>query len=100
MYLRGYPLAEQLLVITIGMIIMAISSSLALIKQFNDEHHELIATKAHLEERVDARTKELQIAIKEKTSSFVNLAHETRTATLIQNYLDKFISRNPATKIF
>lgn len=99
MYLRGYPLAEQLLVITIGMIIMAISSSLALIKQFNDEHHELIATKAHLEERVDARTKELQIAIKEKTSSFVNLAHETRTpATLIQNYLDKFISRNPCDK--
>jgi signal transduction histidine kinase/DNA-binding NarL/FixJ family response regulator len=53
----------------------------------------------HLQEEVHKRTKELEKIIEQRTDTFVNLAHETKTPlTLINNYLDEYISKNGLTE--
>jgi signal transduction histidine kinase/DNA-binding NarL/FixJ family response regulator len=72
------------------------------IKQFRTEHQRLIDSElcllnwnANLQNEVDKRTKELEIISEQKTNTFVNLAHETKTPlTLISNYLEEYISKN------
>jgi len=49
----------------------------------------------HLQEEVGKRTRELEKIIEQRTNTFVNLAHETKTPlTLINNYLDEYICKN------
>jgi signal transduction histidine kinase/DNA-binding NarL/FixJ family response regulator len=72
------------------------------IKQFRTEHQRLIDSElcllnwnANLQNEVDKRTKELEIISEQKTNTFVNLAHETKTPlTLINNYLEEYINNN------
>ncbi|HUZ57814.1 MAG TPA: ATP-binding protein [Hanamia sp.] len=72
------------------------------IKQLRTEHQKLIDSElqllnwnTNLQKEVDKRTKELEIISEQKTNTFVNLAHETKTPlTLINNYLEEYISNN------
>ena len=93
----------QAFILNIGAFILSTLSAFSLAIRFNNEHRELAETKRSLEKRIIERTKDLQEAkdliesqSKEKTTYFINLAHETRTpASLIQNYLDKCLLRYP-----
>ena len=70
------------------------------IKQFRIEHQRLIQSEqkllswnTSLQREVDKRTKELERINEQKTNTFVNLAHETKTPlTLIKNYLEEYIN--------
>ncbi|HEX5152812.1 MAG TPA: ATP-binding protein [Parafilimonas sp.] len=69
------------------------------IKNLRIEHERLIYSEQRLQNwneslqrEVNKRTKELEIANEQKTTTFVNLAHETKTPlTLINNYLEEYI---------
>jgi len=69
------------------------------IKQTRTEHQRLIESEQqllywnrNLQKEVDKRTKELEKINEQKTNTFVNLAHETKTPlTLIKNYLEEYI---------
>jgi signal transduction histidine kinase/DNA-binding NarL/FixJ family response regulator len=72
------------------------------IKQLRAEHQRLIDSELRLltwntslQKEVDKRTRELEKINEQKTNTFVNLAHETKTPlTLINNYLEEYIHRN------
>jgi signal transduction histidine kinase len=94
MFVLEYSQAIQLLVITIGMLIMAIVSAYALVNTFNKEHHELIDTKEHLESKVIERTKELEAVNNHRTTAFVNVAHEIKTPlTILNNLVNIYIKK-------
>lgn len=94
MFVLKYSQAIQLLVITIGMLIMVIVSAYALVNTFNKEHHELIDTKEHLESKVVKRTEELEDANKKRTTAFVNIAHEIKTPlTILNNLVNIYIKK-------
>ncbi len=69
------------------------------IRQTRTEHQKLIESEQqllywnrNLQKEVDKRTKELEKINEQKTNTFVNLAHETKTPlTLIKNYLEEYI---------
>jgi signal transduction histidine kinase/DNA-binding NarL/FixJ family response regulator len=71
------------------------------IKQIRIEHQKLIDSEVQLlnwntklQEEVNKRTRELEKINEQKTNTFVNLAHETKTPlTLINNYLDEYINK-------
>ena len=70
------------------------------IRQLRIEHQRLIDSEqkllnwnTSLQKEVDKRTKELERINEQKTNTFVNLAHETKTPiTLIKNYLEEYIN--------
>lgn len=70
------------------------------IKQTRAEHQRLMESEQqllywnrNLQKEVDKRTKELEKINEQKTNTFVNLAHETKTPlTLIKNYLEEYIN--------
>lgn len=72
------------------------------IREMRAEHERLISSEkqllnwnSKLKNEVDKRTKELELISEQKTNTFVNLAHETKTPlTLINNYLEEYISNN------
>ena len=72
------------------------------IKQIRTEHQGLIDSElrllnwnTNLQKEVDKRTRELEKINEQKTNTFVNLAHETKTPlTLINNYLEEYINTN------
>ncbi|RPD44040.1 response regulator [Paracnuella aquatica] len=72
------------------------------IRQLREEHQKLIDSEQRLmnwntslQKEVAKRTKELERINEQKTTTFVNLAHETKTPlTLINNYLEEYISKN------
>ena len=72
------------------------------IREIRTEHERLISSEIqllnwnrNLKDEVHKRTKELEIINEQKTNTFVNLAHETKTPlTLINNYLEEYISNN------
>ena len=80
-------------------LIIIITFANSLIQTFNQEHYELEELNITLEQKVLARTKQLEQAnlqikdaSEQKTTFFINLSHETKTPlTLITNYLDKDI---------
>ena len=56
---------------------------------------QLLNWNSNLKNEVDKRTKELEIINEQRTNTFVNLAHETKTPlTLINNYLEEYITNN------
>jgi signal transduction histidine kinase/DNA-binding NarL/FixJ family response regulator len=66
--------------------------SYALTDSFNKEYKDLQELKNNLEHLVNKRTAQLKEANKQKSTFFINLAHETKTpVTLINNYLDSYI---------
>jgi|CXWL01.1.fsa_nt_gi signal transduction histidine kinase/DNA-binding NarL/FixJ family response regulator len=72
------------------------------IKELRLEHQNLIDSEkrllnwnANLKIEVDKRTRELENINEQRTNTFVNLAHETKTPlTLINNYFEEYISKN------
>lgn len=72
------------------------------IREMRTEHERLINSEKQLlnwnstlKNEVDKRTKELEIINEQRTNTFVNLAHETKTPlTLINNYLEEYINNN------
>ncbi len=71
------------------------------IMQMRVEHEKLIASEKqlvnwniNLKSEVEKRTKELEKINEQRTNTFVNLAHETKTPlTLINNYLEEYINK-------
>jgi signal transduction histidine kinase/DNA-binding NarL/FixJ family response regulator len=72
------------------------------IKEMRTEHERLITSEVQLlnwntdlKKEVEKRTKELEMINEQRTNTFVNLAHETKTPlTLINNYLEEYINKN------
>lgn len=72
------------------------------IKEMRKEHERLITSEQQLlnwnttlQKEVEKRTRELEIINEQRTNTFINLAHETKTPlTLINNYLGEYISKN------
>lgn len=63
------------------------------VSQLKIEHQQLLRWNSKLHEEVDKRTRELKKIIEQRTYTFVNLAHETKTPlTLINNYLNEYIN--------
>lgn len=57
--------------------------------------HRLLDWNTNLQKEVEKRTKELEKINEQRTTTFVNLAHETKTPlTLINNYLEEYIKKN------
>ena len=64
-----------------------------------DYEQQLLNWNANLRTEVDKRTKELEKVNEQRTITFVNLAHETKTPlTLINNYLEEYISKNESSE--
>lgn len=60
-----------------------------------DSEKQLLNWNTSLKTEVDKRTKELESINEQRTNTFVNLAHETKTPlTLINNYFEEYISKN------
>jgi len=52
-----------------------------------------------LQREVDKRIRELEKINEQRTNTFVNLAHETKTPlTLINNYLEEYINTNGSSE--
>jgi len=86
-----YPLKGTYFISGISVLIWAY----ALAIRFNNEHSELRLLKIGLEEKVKERTLQLQLANEQRASTFINLAHETRTPlTLIKNNLDDYYQKH------
>lgn len=76
------------------------------IREMRAEHQSLIDSEkrllnwnASLRTEVDKRTKELEKINEQRTITFVNLAHETKTPlTLITNYLEEYMSKNEVSE--
>jgi signal transduction histidine kinase/DNA-binding NarL/FixJ family response regulator len=76
------------------------------IKQLRTEHQRLIDSEFRLsnwnmklQEEVNKRTRALEKINEQRTNTFVNLAHETKTPlTLINNYLEEYISKNESSE--
>jgi signal transduction histidine kinase/DNA-binding NarL/FixJ family response regulator len=71
------------------------------IKQTRIEHQQLIESEkqllnwnTNLQNEVDKRTNELERINEQKTNTFINLVHETKTPlTLVNNYLEEYINK-------
>ncbi len=71
------------------------------IKQSRKEYLQLIQSERSLKElnsdlkrKVKRRTKKLERLMEERKTTFINLAHETKTPlTLINNYLNEYIEK-------
>lgn len=88
------PDTLEAFIINIGAIVLSSASAYSLSLQFNNEHKELKALKTTLEDKVRKRTIELEVAIKQKTTAFINLAHEIKTPlTLLSNSFKSYTSR-------
>ena len=80
-------------------VIMAIIFAFTFALKFNNEYNELNLLKSTLEQKVTARTRELEEANEQKTEAFINISHEIKTpVTLIYNYLDKHLKNNKSTE--
>ena len=82
-----------------GMFIFIFIQSFILSQKFSKAFSRVENYSYELENQVKKRTKQLEIANKDKTNFFVNIAHETKTPlTLINNYLDMYIKKYGITK--
>ena len=76
------------------------------IRQMRIEHQKLIESESRLldwntklKQEVNKRTSELEKINEQKTNTFVNLAHETKTPlTLINNYLEQYINKSGSSE--
>ncbi len=84
-----------------GFLMMTIIYVKSAIRQSREEYEELIESKhnlmqlnQNLKKKVRLRTKKLERIMEERRTTFINLAHETKTPlTLINNYLDEHIHK-------
>lgn len=82
-----------------GLLVMTVLFIRRSVKQSRDEYVQLQELNRDLSEKVKERTRELELANEQKTHTFINLAHETKTPlTLINNYLQEYIHRYGETE--
>jgi signal transduction histidine kinase/DNA-binding NarL/FixJ family response regulator len=85
-----------------GFLMMTIIYVGSAIKQSRQEYEKLLESEKNLQhlnkdlkKKVRKRTKRLEQAMEARRTTFINLAHETRTPlTLINNYLAEYIEKN------
>jgi signal transduction histidine kinase/DNA-binding NarL/FixJ family response regulator len=85
-----------------GFLMMTIIYVKSAIRQSRREYEKLIHSERQLQEltktlkkKVKARTRKLEAVVEAKKTTFINLAHETKTPlTLINNYLSEHIEKN------
>jgi signal transduction histidine kinase/DNA-binding NarL/FixJ family response regulator len=64
-------------------------------KKLIKSENELQQTNFLLSQKIKERTKELELAVEQRTNTFISLAHEVRTPlTLVNNYLDQYIEKH------
>jgi len=74
-----------------GLLVMTVLFIRRSVKQSKDEYIQLQVLNKDLLNKVKERTSELELANEQKTNTFINLAHETKTPlTLINNYLQEY----------
>lgn len=77
-----------------GFFVMSILFVRKTVHQQRYEYNKLQELNDSLTEKVKERTRQLELSNEQKTTFFVNLAHETKTPlTLIKNYFDEYISK-------
>ena len=89
-----------------GLLVMTILFIRQTVKQSRSEYNKLLESEKELQElnmgltiKVQERTKELELANEQRTNTFINLAHETKTPlTLIHNYLEEYIHKHGQTE--
>lgn len=104
-YFGGSQLLEHTLTNT-GFLVMTISYIRTIIRNSKREFNTLQSSKqnlqklnSELQEKVKERTSELEKLNEQKTNTFINLAHETKTPlTLMNNYLDEYILKHGITE--
>lgn len=88
-----------------GFMLMTIIYVRSAITRSRKEYNALLESQRHLQDlntnlqsKVKERTKSLEDLHEQRTNTFINLAHETKTPlTLINNYLQEYISKNGNT---
>lgn len=66
---------------------------LQLVRKSKNEYLQLQQSNKTLKDKVEERTRQIEKANEERTNTFVNLVHETKTPiTLINNYIEEFIN--------
>ena len=89
-----------------GFLMMTIIYVKSSIRQSRREYEKLIQSETNLQEltkslkkKVRERTRKLEYVMEAKKTTFINLAHETKTPlTLINNYLTEYISKHGETE--
>ncbi|MBX9853536.1 MAG: response regulator, partial [Cytophagaceae bacterium] len=77
-----------------GLLVMTVLFIRRSVKQSKDEYTQLQELNEDLLNKVKERTSELELANEQKTNTFINLAHETKTPlTLINNYLQEYSAK-------
>ncbi|MDB5274173.1 MAG: hypothetical protein JWO58_2540 [Chitinophagaceae bacterium] len=88
-----------LVVMTILFIHQAIQDAKQEYNVLLNSERKLLELNESLKLKVKERTKELEFANEQKTNTFINLAHETKTPlTLINNYLNDYIEKYGGNK--
>jgi signal transduction histidine kinase/DNA-binding NarL/FixJ family response regulator len=96
----GSQIAEALTT-NAGLLVITLLFIRQTIRQSRSEYDKLLDSEKKLQElnsnlvlKVQERTKELELANEQRTNTFINLAHETKTPlTLINNYLEEYIRK-------
>lgn len=89
-----------------GFLMMTIIYVRSAITQSRKEYEKLLNSEKNLQQlnndlrkKVKLRTRKLEQIMEERKTTFINLAHETKTPlTLINNYLDDYIQKNRNTE--
>jgi signal transduction histidine kinase/DNA-binding NarL/FixJ family response regulator len=89
-----------------GFLMMTIIYVRSAITQSRKEYQKLLDSEKNLQQlnndlrkKVKLRTRKLEQIMEERKTTFINLAHETKTPlTLINNYLDDYIQKNRNTE--
>lgn len=85
--------AAEALITNFGFLLLLVLQVNEHISQLKIEHQQLLEWNSKLQEEVNKRTRQLERVMEQRTNTFVNIAHETRTPlTLINNYLNEYIS--------
>ncbi|ASZ13227.1 hypothetical protein CK934_20805 [Chitinophaga sp. MD30] len=97
MTLLSYFNASQALEVSItngGFLVITVLFIRRTVRESRQEYDELQELNSTLTEKVKERTRKLEELNEQKTHTFVNLAHETKTPlTLISNYLEEYIDK-------
>lgn len=102
---NGSQLVE-VIITNSGLFVMTVLFIRQTVRQSRSEYNKLLESEQQLQElnlgltlKVQERTRDLELANEQRTNTFINLAHETKTPlTLINNYLQEYIHKYGETE--